>query len=874
MKNSAWLKITFALVLLVLSFSMVQAAYVQQGNYYTDNSTNIQVTLIDMNNDFIFKSPYSGFEVCRCGTISDTVEIMNTGAYNSMFTLDSNKDYVTFAQNHFEVESGKTLSVPVYINLPCDSGWKETIELSATSSFAKTKVFEQTININDCQNLVAGLYESQLEEKVCEPFTTSFRIENTGAFNEVYHIDLEPFEEYVTFSSEDLLIAAGRAGEVFVHYALPCDVYGQHDLTYTITAQKNDMKVKLVQNLFIPQDYDFTVAVPQSLSMCDRTQAQYSAVIQNNNNFTDTYTVVVTKPTFVDVAYPIVQDEETRTFDLIAGGQVSIPFTVDFPAKKFSGDHNITLEVISENGDITKEVITNLDVLNCVDLTSHLFTADGDLNLCGGDDTTINFNVENLGVTPEAYLDFVLIDPSTYLSLSEVNTFVYGPESFDISLDVDVPRSVNESAEYYSHIDTYFNYGVENENAFNVYVNPAEQCYSITPTKSKITKYYEVESFVATIENEGLRKASYDVRLIGAPDYLSIAEDEITLELDQKVSVTFLVNQSILQNMTNGSSILPEAFTSEPKLVFIHDDSNTVMAYDLSINLATSHPWYINALDAVKAASICTIAFFVLAAIAFAYLMTFIIRLALGRSWKGRKLLGVLLLAVIVISGLVIAGTSGLPTRDAFYTSYDLDTNSTRHILLEEDKKLELDMNEMFFDADDDIVEFGIISIDPMALQYEIEGSELELVSVQDYNGISILELYATDAYNETAFSEEITVEVLPIEDYSTVELFDLACPFVNWIMLVLACAFVWLAYSLRKQSQPKNKVEKVARGSYPEPVKKVAAKKVTKKAVTKKVAKKTTKKVTKKAAKKSTKKVAKKTAKKATKKVTKKAKK
>ena len=863
MKNKSLLTFAFIALLLLISVAGVSAEYVQTGNYLVDNSTNIQVTVIDMNSNYIFKSPYSGFEVCRCGTISDVVEITNTGVYDSRYTLKSDKDYVTFSEPYFEVKAGKTKSVPVFLNMPCDVGRSETVSFSATSSFNDEKVFDQKIELLDCQNLVAGLYETNLEEQVCEPFTTSFRIQNTGAFNEVYHIAVSPFEDSVRLSTEDIMIPAGSSADVFAHYALPCDVYGNHELKYTITATKNQMKSKLTQNLFIPQDYDFSVTGPQSLSVCDRTQSDYTVVLRNNNNFTDTYTVIVDKPSFVDVTYPVVQDKEVTTFDLVAGGEVAIPFSINYAQKEDVGNVPISIQVISENGDITKELITSLDVLNCVDLTSHLFTSDGNIGLCGGDDFTIPFAVENAGVTPAAYFDFGIIDPTGFLSLDMDNTIISGPETTNMNVIVDVPESVNTSYEVDGSIVTYFDYGLENQNLFTISVDPATVCYAIEPSRDKIKKYYGVEGFDISVENEGLRSGTYDVRLVGAPSYLDLLTSEVTLDVEEKTDLFFAVNQSALAVFVNATPELPDAFTSQPKLVFIHQGSDTVFDYDLEVVLATSHPWYVNAWESIKETPLCTLAFFGLAFFALLFLLTSIIRAVQNNTkFSARKVLGVVLIAILLISAIVVLSTQGVPAKSNYFTSYDLETNSTRHLLLEEDHDLEVDMSTLFFDADDDIVTYGVMSIDSEVLAYEIEGNELELTPVQDYNGASTLVLFATDAFNETAVSEDIYVEVLPVQDYSLVDFFNLVCSYVNWIVLALLALFIWLTFSFRKVAQPKNKVQRVAQASpYKKPV---AKKKSVKKVAKKSAAKKTTKKATKKVAKKSVKKSAKKSTKKA----------
>ncbi len=851
---------TFILIITLLTLSIiaqsVSAQYVRQGNYYVDNSTNIKVTLIDMNNNYIFKSPYSGFDVCRCGTVSDVVEITNTGSYDSMYTLTSDKNYVTFAEPSVEVKAGHTKTIPVYMNMPCNAGHSETVKLYAKSSFQQTKVLEQKITMRDCQNLVAGVYEQNLNTSICTPFSTSIRIKNTGAFNEVYHIDVNKFGKYATLSTDDILISSGQSADVFIHYALPCDISGHQELSYTVTATKNDMRAKLHQSLYIPPNYNFSVIGPKSLSACDRTESSYEVILRNNNDFSDTYTFVVSKPQFVDVHYPVVEDEEVKTLKLAPSAEASLIFTINNPQKKYVGSHPITVKVISKNGHVAKELITNFTVINCVDLSSEIFTSDGNLHLCGGDDLTFQSVVENHGFTPASNILPVLLDGSNYLStnISDEIT-IHGPQSVNVPIHALVPSSVNESSEYFANLQTYFNAKIENENKFKVFVDPAEKCYHVKTLRDEITRYYEVDGFELNIKNDGLRSGRYLVRIANKPSYLNLLTPVIDINSGEKAKIYFAINQTNLQGIAQSMDTLPDEFYTHSKIMFIHEESGVITSQDLELRLMTSHPWYINAWSAVQRSSLCTKIFFLLSSVALLFLiMTLFRSFSSKRKWSGRKILGGILLAIVVIGAIFVLANQGVPTYSKFYTTYDLSTNSTRHVLLEEDHSKTLDLTQFFTDPDNDIVEYGVQEINDSLLTPTIEGSELKLSPAKDYNGASTMVLYATDAYNATAISEEIYVEVLPVEDYSIKEFFDLACEYIDWLVLLIASALVWITFSLRKEKKNKTKPSPKTSGY----VRPKTTKKVSKKTV-KKTTKKTTKKQSSKKAKVSKKTVAKK---------------
>ncbi|MFP4523078.1 MAG: hypothetical protein ACLFNM_00830 [Candidatus Woesearchaeota archaeon] len=860
------------IALLAITLPFTSAEFAQEGAYSVDNSTSIHVTLIDMNKGFSVSSPYSGFELCTCATMTDSIQITNTGSYTSQYSIQTNKDYVVLSTTEVDIAPGASEEILLYINAPCGVSGSQDLDIQITSVYGDTQVLTQELNFKTCQNLVTGLYNTTLTQEVCEPFSTSFQIHNVGLFTEEYTIDVEKFEDYATLSSDSIIIPSGSKANVYVHYNLPCDVYGEHELAYDVQAQGSQLKAQLTQQLNIPQEYPFSLLGPQNISSCVRDGLEFPLFLQNDNNFTETYTIDIDAPSFVHATYPEIEGEPSPHITLEAGKSVTIPVTVEAVKPSKEGEYTINVEAISQNGDIVKELSINASLLNCYELSTYNYAPHEKFSRCGLDTGNQRFTVKNDGVR-ETDVGFVLYAPE-FFELNQTSIHVGAHDEQDIELLYTLPNP-NKTTSHEVTIETYRAGNIVDVNTAVFKVEPVKDCDSLTVTPSSRTKHMSTEQLVFTVKNDGLRYGVYDVAVQNLTPYLSLENtSQIALGKSESTQIIFDVNQDTLTqdfSMINAS----EDLVSQPTLVFTQDYSGVQISKSLSIVLKQDHPWHVNAYNWFMEQSTCRKIAMGLSALFLVALIVLIIRASQGRKFVGRKVLGLVLLALIFLSAAALLYTQGIPTRDTFYTTYDTQTNSTRHIILEEDRARTFDLTNFFADPDDDIVSYNVTSINESELQYELFTQDhiLKLVSAQDWSGSTTIEMTATDSYNSTAQSDVIVVDVMPVEDYTPIEFFDLACGYINWGLFLLTAMMAWLLFSLRQKKstqQKKSSVKKVVskKASKPKslsltsstkktsskkkiPVKKKpkrsSKKKSSKKKTTKKVAKKTTKKSSKK---------------------------
>ncbi|MCB1084376.1 MAG: hypothetical protein KDK61_08700, partial [Simkania sp.] len=244
------------------------------------------------------------------------------------------------------------------------------------------------------------------------------------------------------------------------------------------------------------------------------------------------------------------------------------------------------------------------------------------------------------------------------------------------------------------------------------------------------------------------------------------------------------------------------------------------------------YPWYVTAWQSVKTLSPCTLIFFILSFLVLVFGIIGVIKTSHHEHFSSNNLLALIFLILLIIAGIFVFMNFGLPKSP--YTSYDTESNSTTSILMVEDKAKTLDASEFFFDPDDNLVDFDVASYESEFLSVTKEDAYLTLTPRPDWYGNTSLRLVVTDAYNESAVSPEINVEVLPVEDYTFFELFTMFCEYLNLVVLMLLFVVIYVAFSFHPRpkerqltlSQTVEKKEEKKAVSKKQPAKKKSSKK------------------------------------------------
>ncbi|MGM5479835.1 MAG: hypothetical protein ACQESC_00055 [Nanobdellota archaeon] len=762
----------------------------------------ISVNTYGVSSDFQMSADTKVLSACECSTISESLRVVNQGTTALRITLESNRDYVLFADDSFVINPGDTKDIQVYIKAPCTALSEDTITIKGTSSSGKVEAFTQEVLFSNCQNLKATLPNSSISTGVCEPFTSVVSIENVGSFKETYEVSINDFEKYATMSAQEVAIAPGESKDVFVYYSLPCDIYGEYSLDFDVFALKNNRETTITQQLSIPKTHTAEVSLTGDFDICQEDISRDDILFSftNQNNFTDSYRLKTDSPSFADDGFGLWHTIFGKKIILAPNESFNQVIELSNLDSVKKGLYPIEFSVTSLNGDVTDIVRENISVADCHDGSLTLHDVPETFYTCEGDSVSKGIDVHSTG-TQESRFDLVLTAPNM-LSVENKTLFLSSDESYVTSLQGIVS---NDSNEYPITLDLHTKGGVVDSEEFTFVADSTSTCYGISTTGLSEKMTYDQDNVGLTFKNEGTRHGTYVVSLEDASPALELENTSISLDVGQELPVTLSVNKPLLLSANETSSDLIDTVL-HGTLVIEHQGSSYTVSQPLTVEIVDHSIWY-KAWTAFSSQSPCRITFELLALAFIVSLITMFARISSSKTHFAPRWKWLIAGLLAVVIALIVASTVfGPVSKDTFYTSHNLSSDNLSVILMEEDGQTVVDYNTYFFDPDDNIVTYGVSDLDQSLLDFRINGSTLELFAgKEDWYGTTNIELYVIDEYGENVSSTDLSVEVLPVEDYTLIEFIDRGCPYFNVGLLLLIALAVFFAVSMRKRPVRKN---------------------------------------------------------------------
>ena len=784
MKQRNYMVLLFLLlVLTILSSSLVVA------------EDNMQVNLLSASNDFIFQAYEQDFDTCACQTIIQKLTLINTDVFSTKISLSANLDYVIFSSDYVVLEPGQQADVLLRMDIPCDTRGSDALVIQAHSSSNVDKYISQSIFIEKCSNIRVAVYEQSINASLCEPFSSTLRIENNAPFPETYSIDVRPFGEWASLGAQDILIPANSFTDVLVRFDLPCSFYGSQELTYFVTAEQSGYSAKVSQQINLPLGYNFSVDSVSSLSTCQEESNSFPVSITNNENFDQEFTLSSSSPAFAVVNYPLVDGSPVQTIVVPANSSVNLIVSVS-PKDFRADDYTFEFEVTESNSGMIASIVVPLSITDCYDLNSFI-DIPRKKYVCGGDIFSIPLKLSNAG--SEATSVAVTILGPDMISLQDTVYSVDAGSSLDVVIDASIDIDIKES--YPILLTVMSNGELINTHKFTLSVDTLEFCHAIRVLDQDVDVRYDVSSFILPVQNKGTRYGTYFVELQNAPEFIVLETTSLDLGRTQKDNLHFSIDQNELRSFLDDKTvqdILGDSFRFQ--VVVIHDSTLTQYTYDVDFSF-TDYPLVTKGFWSVYYTDNCILLFVALSLVTILFLILFFARLGSKRHFVFRPYLLLTLIILILVAAGSLFYTFGCPTSTLLYAQHNVSESSSSHLFMFEDKPLTLDLNNFFSDPDNDILSYAVVDIDQSVLSFELDESSLRLVPLTDWFGTILIYISATDAYNETATSDAIIVEVLPVEDYSFGEIFTILCGYFNLILFVLFCIFLFLTYSLKRKS-------------------------------------------------------------------------
>lgn len=843
--------ILFAILLFTLSLSSFALAEHVFVSIPTSSVESFYLTSSDVD-----------LSICSCSIGMDSVRVINDGGVPTIVELSSNLDYVSFSKDSVSLLSGDSELVYVYINAPCDVS-NDKLEIYASSNDGDSQIIKRKIDFKNCDNLGIIPPASKINSSICTPFMDSFTIVNTGTFLEKYEVSINKYSDYTSVDNKIVSIPANSRFKYNVFYNLPCDVSGDIVLDYTVSSLNNKRDIDFSNDAYISPDYNFEISGPADISICDQDEKSINITLQNNNNFNDEYLVKFDGPSFVDLVLPeAFLGLESNILILNSSSLNEIPLVISPSGVKDAGVYNLTFEVSSLTGDVVESLVIPLTVDHCYDFSNLVNGPSDDVSICAGAKTSIDLVLEHNG-NSLAVVDLVLTAPD-YVDLSSNFVIFDGKEGIKVPLLINGTPDVSETSPVI--VRGYFNGEFVGSDSFNLVLHNSTACYGASVSKSNLDVRFDADYVNVKVKNIGLVNGVYTPEVFNAPDYLDLISESFVMNSSDDATVAFLINRDKLYDsaaILNNDSIVG---LSSSFILNLRHSSGKDFFSEVNINFVDK-PWYewayINTSAWWVSLSVCFQIFVILSILSIIFFICLIVKIILSKRFFSAKTLGSILLILVIIAIAVVFIWKGVPTKSMFYTSHDVDTNSTIFLKIAEDSSNSYDLTEFFFDPDDNIVDYQLSFDNASILSGKVSKDILRLSSLNDFNGLTSFEITAVDSAGESASSGDIYVDVLPVEDYTFYEFFSLACVYFNLVMFIILAFLIYLVFSFKKGFKKSNDEKQLTlvdtvvirkqNASKQDVVVLVdKAKKQSKKKATKKVAKKSTKKSIKKSATKS----------------------
>lgn len=697
-------------------------------------------------------------KVCQCSTFTDEIKLKNTGSQATVYDLSSNLDFVEVNPSDFTLLSGEIKDVNLIIKAPCKKLEKE-IEISVSSSRGDDSSFSKRLITGKCQNLKTELYVSDTEIKPCESVDYNIVIYNTGLFKENYSVTSNK-EDYIQYSKKSVEIDSKESETINAELTLPCDLYGDENILFTIKAENNKLESVNSHKLLIEKAYDYQLRFNSKNTFCEEDESKISIEIMNLANLDNNYTVeLINAPKFIKVP-----DEEVS---VDANKRGSFDIVLEPEEGAALGDHEFTLKITSKYGEISKESNVSVTLNDCYKIRVE-FTDETE-EMCS-EDKLLSFKVMNEGLEKETVA--LSATPDWVRPATKSVTLNPGSEK-ELSVIVE-PE--NKDGTYELTVQAQLTSGLVVSDSKEMKVFSQETCHlaDIDKTIYSIRRDSDEGIIPIKITNLGRFEEKYELELESG-DWLELAQTTVELAIGETKTVEII------------SSPTEEIPFGEYELVLTIKTDDASYEKEIILELKDK-PWEVKAYNYFSTHPSEGISVLLLIALAALVISTFAIKKPKKTLNKKnfRNMIILMVLAMVLFTSYVY-NAQGLPYLNK---PIDYSEASATHYIWSQGEAYKLDLSSIVSDpdADDLTIEF-VDDIDELELT--VEEGKIVFTPDPEWYGTVTASIKATDSKNASAESPELTFEVVQWTKYTFMTAYEKLSWYANLLLLLLNFVFV-----------------------------------------------------------------------------------
>ncbi|MBT7366659.1 hypothetical protein HN814_00510 [Candidatus Woesearchaeota archaeon] len=473
-----------------------------------------------LSEDFWAFSNQKTVNMCACELKEEWVTIQNTGDITSSYLIESNGEYgkwTTQAPNFLILEPGEKQNIQNFINIPCSARGEYEVGVMITTALGLEKELIQTLDVKNCPNVeIVQKFDQTLNEGVCPctPMEYTFEIYNTGKHSETYNLKIEEeYSKYFTLSANQLIVEPGQLEVVQAFINLPCEIYGQQNVTLSVLTESSKVLGETEVALNINKCYDYKFINDPNYSACQNAANYIPIQIENQADFSNTYSLELVAPEWTNL-----ENSSLKVYS----GETEFTNLLAIPTK----DHNETYEVIilgeSDKGDEQKNTTLQITPENCYDyeLVYGITVENADLYSIYERTEEQKVLVQNSG-TKELIVQVELSDAPEWVTLKGHKEFEIGPEEFkEITLKTETPPGAKKEYEFNLNVNLLNLDNETRQTPITLGIVNAETAYDVEVigTEEEIQVLnYEATGREITIKNDGMKSGKYHLELEANP---------------------------------------------------------------------------------------------------------------------------------------------------------------------------------------------------------------------------------------------------------------------------------------------------------------------------------------------------------------------
>jgi len=325
------------------------------------------------------------------------------------------------------------------------------------------------VNIKDASKIKFMAHSDYYEMCSLDRTTVPILITNQNKFSDTFKFEVD--KEYVSLPVKSAVLKSGKSAVLPLTIIPPADSEDNTTLILDIITEKEALKRGVIIKTNIKNCYLFDLTINKDTDeICGCDKETYSIVLQNNGRNTDTFTLILDTPEWVNLTL------ENDTFELYDGEKKEIQLEIN-PSCEEKGSFTIGVTAVSEKSQVVLKDEWEFNVLPQNECYNTIISADNvNIDYSG---KNIPVKIQNRGVKDSDYSLSVQGVEWYILSQTEFSLKSNGEKTINLAL---YPSEDVVSGEYSVDIKTKAG---ENEFTKSITVKLKEQ-----DTVSKNIKFY------------------------------------------------------------------------------------------------------------------------------------------------------------------------------------------------------------------------------------------------------------------------------------------------------------------------------------------------------------------------------------------------